>query len=108
MTAIATGLDGAVWTTDNDANTVTRIDRTGSRVTIPVGNRPSGIAAGAGAMWVAYRGDGKLARIDLETHTPTRLISVGSAPAGVAFGAGLGVGGQQRRRHRQPHQPAYR
>ena len=88
VTAIATGLDGAVWTTDDDANTVTRIDRTGSRVTIPVGNRPSGIAAGAGAMWVAYRGDGTLARIDLATHTPTRLITVGSAPAGVAFGAG--------------------
>ena len=84
-TAVAVGA-GAVWVTDSDANTVTRIDPTGLATPIPVGNGPSAIAIGAGAVWVADTLDDAIVRIDPSTRAVTNTITVGRAPVGVTFG----------------------
>ena len=47
-------------------NTVTRIDPATGKVAgaaIPVGNRPSDVAVGGGAVWVANQGDDSVTRI---------------------------------------------
>jgi YVTN family beta-propeller protein len=86
-TAVAVGED-AVWVTDTDANTVTRIDPTGLLTPIAVGHGPSAVAVGAGAVWVADTLDNAIVRIDPSTHAVTSTIPVGQAPSGVAVGAG--------------------
>ena len=56
-----------MWVTNNDDNSVTRLDPQTGRVVgapIPVGQRPLGIASGAGAVWVANHGDHTITRID--------------------------------------------
>jgi serine/threonine-protein kinase len=55
-----------VWVTNHDDNTVTRIDATTGRVIgapVTVGEKPLGIAAGAGAIWVANYGSDTVTRI---------------------------------------------
>ena len=48
--------EGAVWTANYRAGTVSRIDpRTGTVVAIPVGRNPTAIAVGEGAVWVTAR-----------------------------------------------------
>jgi YVTN family beta-propeller protein len=53
---------------------------------IPLGGRPSAIASGAGAVWVADHDDGTVVRIDPNTQR-TRAIAVGFEPRSVAVGA---------------------
>src|SRR5262249_36580636 len=84
--AVAVGAD-AVWVTDRDANTVTRVDPTGLLTPIPVGHGPSAIAVGEDAVWVVDSLDDKLVRIDPGTRSVTATIPVGRAPTGVAVGA---------------------
>lgn len=86
-TAVAVGA-GAVWVTDSDANTVTRIDPTGLQTPIPVGHGPSGIAVGADGVWVADTLDDAVVRIDPTTRAVTATVPVGRAPTGVAIGEG--------------------
>ena len=86
-TAVAVGA-GAVWVTDSDANSVTRIDPTGLLTPIPVGHGPSAIAVGAGGVWVADTLDDAVVRVDPGTRAVTAVIPVGRAPTGVAVGAG--------------------
>jgi YVTN family beta-propeller protein len=50
---------------------------------IPLGSRPSAIAAGAGTVWVADHDDGTLVRIDAATEQD-RAIAVGLEPRSVA------------------------
>ena len=55
-----------MWVTNNDDNTVTRIDAKTGRVVgspIPVGSKPLGIATGAGAVWVANHESDTVTRI---------------------------------------------
>ena len=54
---------------------------------IQVGDEPSAVAVGQGAVWVANAGDGTVTRIDPVTYAPTS-ISVGGAPAGIAVAGG--------------------
>ena len=56
--------------------------------TIPVGNSPSGITTGGGAVWVANGLDGTVSRIDPGTNTVVQTIDVGNDPLGIAYGAG--------------------
>ena len=85
---IAVGED-AVWVTNTDDNTVSRIDPATRNVqTIAVGNSPSGIATGGGAVWVANGLDGTVSRIDPGTNTVVQTIGVGNGPVGIAYGAG--------------------
>jgi YVTN family beta-propeller protein len=66
-------------------DSVAVIDTASNRVVkdISLGGRPSGIAAGAGAVWVADYDDGTVVRIDLETER-TRAIALGLEPGSVA------------------------
>ena len=85
--AVALGAD-AVWVTDGDADTVTRVDPTGLLTPIPVGRGPSAIAVGEDGVWVVNSLDDTLIRIDPATLAPTATFNVGRAPTGVAVGAG--------------------
>ena len=85
LTSVAVGSD-AVWFTDREANTVTRVDPTGLLTTIPVGHGPSAIAIGAGAVWVADSLDDRVVRIDPSTRAVTTTIPVGQDPVGIAVG----------------------
>jgi peptide/nickel transport system substrate-binding protein len=87
LAALAVGPD-AVWFTDSEANTVTRVDPSGYLSPIAVRGRPSAIAAGAGAVWVAAFDDDAVVRIDPRTREVTKTIPVGAAPGGIAVGAG--------------------
>ena len=67
-----------------------RLDpRTNSVVTIPVGDAPAALAAGAGALWAANSGDGTISRIDPASNRVVRRIDVGNVPAGLAFADGV-------------------
>src|SRR5262249_59902420 len=55
---------------------------------ITVGNGPSGIATGAGAVWVVNSLDGTVSRIDPGTNTVVQTIGVGSEPVGIVYAAG--------------------
>ena len=81
------------------ADTVIRIDPKTNAVTdrIPVGRKTSGLAVGAGHVWVANLADGTISMIDPGTKQ-VRTIAVQGAPTGIAVGDGT-VGGCGRRRH---------
>jgi peptide/nickel transport system substrate-binding protein len=69
--------------------TVSRIDSTGAvTAPTPVGPGASGIASGAGAVWVADTLADTLVRIDPTADSATTPIRVGRGPRGVAVGAG--------------------
>jgi YVTN family beta-propeller protein len=55
--------------------------------TISVGRRPTALAFGEGALWVANQGDDSVTRVDPGTGA-TDVIRVGDAPVGVAVGSG--------------------
>jgi len=88
-TGVARG-EGAVWVTNANDGTVSRIDPVtrSVRQIITVGSSPSGIAVGAGAVWVANYFDGTVSRIDPETNTVVDTIAVGNGATAVALGEG--------------------
>lgn len=55
---------------------------------VKVGDRPGGVAVGAGSVWVANSGDGTVSRIDPSTKVRIDTIQVGAEPSGIAFGYG--------------------
>ena len=77
--------DGAsVWVLDRDLGTVTLVDPVaGIGETIRVGNDPTDMAGGLGALWVSDI-DGVLWRVDLVTHDVT-TIEIGSPLASIAL-----------------------
>src|SRR5262249_28891773 len=87
VTGLAAG-DGAVWVTDADAGTVTRIASAGRLAPVAVGHGPNGIAVGAGSIWVADSLDDAVARIDPVKRRVVARIPVGQTPTGVAVGGG--------------------
>ena len=54
---------------------------------VPIGAAPSGVASGAGAVWVSNYNTGTVSRIDLATRAVVP-IQAGSTPSGIAVGAG--------------------
>ena len=78
---------------DTFENTVWRVGIEAGRVlgTITVGSHPSGVAVGAGAVWVACS-DGTVARIDPNgaggLGRVVRTIRIGATPNGIAVGDG--------------------
>ncbi len=86
-TDIAAGA-GAVWLPNAYADTVTRVDATGLRTTIPVGRRPAAVAVGLGGVWVVDALDDTLVRINPTTHAVVGSIGVGRFPDGVTVGLG--------------------
>ena len=57
--------------------------------TIGVGQGPTAIATGAGAVWVALADTGAVARTDPRTNRVTATIRVGHRPQGVVVGGGV-------------------
>jgi len=88
--AIVAGL-GAVWVTNEEAGTVSKIDPLTRSVldTIEVGSDPVAIAIGEGAVWVANGGDGTVMRINPDANKVVNTIAVGNGPAGVAVAKGF-------------------
>ncbi len=81
----------AVWVTNPNVSTVTRIDPIEQDVqdsTIQVGENPTGIAAGFDAVWVVESGGPSVSRISPDTNQVVKTISVGNGPAGIAVGEG--------------------
>jgi len=62
---------------------------------IPVGDRPTSVAVGAGAVWTLNADDQTISRIDLSTHQ-VRSIGIGAIPKDIAIGAGAVWVGSQR------------
>jgi YVTN family beta-propeller protein len=60
----------------------------GVTAVVPVGSSPSGLAAGAGAVWVTNYNDNTVSRIDLARHAIVQTIPVDSTPSAIAVGAG--------------------
>ena len=88
LPGIAIGF-GSIWAVSEGDKVITRISRTGTVLsTIPFGDEPSAIAAGAGAVWVADKMDDRVARIDPTKGDVEAQIPVGEHPTGVAVGAG--------------------
>jgi YVTN family beta-propeller protein len=78
---------GSLWASQRGANQVARIDpSTGDMIkAITVGNGPTGMAVGDGAVWVANSLDGTVTRINSETNTIAATVpTVGNGPTGVA------------------------
>ena len=73
-----------------EANAAGIIDAGSGRITgqVPLGEIPSGVASGAGSVWVALPASGQVARLDPATDTVTQRILVGGNPTGIAFGGG--------------------
>jgi DNA-binding SARP family transcriptional activator/DNA-binding beta-propeller fold protein YncE len=80
---------GSAWVSNYRGNSISVV-RPGSREveTIEVPGGPLGIAAGAGAVWVATFWTKELVRIDPETRRVVRRIPIGDGPLAVAVGAG--------------------
>jgi YVTN family beta-propeller protein len=88
-TDLAVSDDGTVWVVGEDANVVTRVDgSSGATTHIPVGNVPTEVRVGAGAVWVTLALEDSLVRIDPRTGAVQKTIAVGRYPVGVAVGAG--------------------
>jgi YVTN family beta-propeller protein len=83
--AIAADASG-VWVASEQAAAVTRIEpATGVTLAAPIPlqpGRPTSLAVGAGAIWVAAS-DGTLRRIDPRAYRVTDLINVGGSPVAV-------------------------
>ena len=82
---------GSVWVSNSDSANVQRFSpvtfEEGPLKVIPVGRRPSGLAFGEGAIWVAITGDDLVTRIDPGSYAVSS-IPVGDGPTAVAVGAG--------------------
>jgi YVTN family beta-propeller protein len=79
----------ATHTTAIAADAVGLIDARGDQVSnqVPVGQAPTAVAVGDGAVWAANATAGTVSRIDPRTHT-TQQIQVGASPSGIAVGGG--------------------
>jgi len=82
---------GSAWVADADASLVVQVDaQSGAvRARVPVGNRPSAIAATSrgDAVWVVNGPDGTVTRIDTTTARVTAAITVGTNPTGIGIGS---------------------
>lgn len=77
-------------TTGEAIDTVSRIDLATDSVsaTIDVGSQPTGVATGAGSVWVVNSGDDTVSRIDPASNEVTATVPVGDAPWDIAIGDG--------------------
>ena len=81
--------EGRIWITEDDA--IREIDPVRNAVSKPIavgGDTLSGIAAGAGAVWVADPFQGKVWRVETEPKVVKTAIELDTWVAGLAFGEG--------------------
>jgi YVTN family beta-propeller protein len=84
---------GFIWVANSGDETVRRFSPQtwdiGAVESLTVCRTPSGIAAGAGSIWVSCAGDDLVARLPAGlSPASTVQIPVGDGPTAVAFGAG--------------------
>jgi hypothetical protein len=72
-----------LWVTDG-TDGLTMVGSAGHTRTIPVRGQPTGLAAGAGSVWVASTAAGTLTRVDPDRGTVTATVRVGERPYAVA------------------------
>jgi YVTN family beta-propeller protein len=78
--------EGSAWFVSG-IGTVARI--TGSETSSGfAGSGPSAVTVGAGAVWVANKGENAVVRINPRTLSVVRTVSVGRSPRGIAFADG--------------------
>ena len=72
------------------ANSLAVIDPRANRIvaSVPVGSRPTAVAVGEGAVWVANTAAGTVARIDPRARTVVETIGIGAPVIDVAAGDG--------------------
>ncbi len=77
-------------TTGEAIDTVSRIDLATATVsaTIDVGSQPTGVATGAGSVWVVNSGDDTVSRIDPATNEVTATVPVGDGAWDIAIADG--------------------
>jgi YVTN family beta-propeller protein len=73
-------MDNLVWRVDPATNSLKR--------SIAVGNHPTGVAVGAGSVWVANEGGGTVSRIDPSANKVVATIRLAHSPGAVAVGYG--------------------
>jgi class 3 adenylate cyclase len=81
---------GAIWVGNLDDRTLTKIDAREhtSSGTFPLENRtPTGIAVGAGSVWVAHGALGKLAQVDPQFGQVVKTLDVAGEALGSSNGA---------------------
>jgi streptogramin lyase len=87
--SVALGLSAA-WFVSSAGRTMSKLDPQSPAVeqTFAVGNGPSGVAVGDGAVWVANSRDGTVSRVNPGGGKP-KTIKLGSPPGGIvaAYGA---------------------
>jgi len=86
--SIALGSDAA-WFVSSAGETLSKLDPESVAITqtFPVGNGPSGISVGEGAVWVANSRDGTVSRVLPQGGGP-KTIEVGQTPGGIAAAYG--------------------
>ena len=81
--------EGGVWLSVQTDGVVQQLDGDGHHVRhISVGEGPTGVAVGAGSVWVANSGDGTVSRIDPTAGKVIATIEVGGRADEVAVGEG--------------------
>ena len=53
-----------------------------------MGDGPTGIAVGGGGVWLTNNVDGTVSRINAQSNTELRRITVGAGPTAIAYGFG--------------------
>jgi len=81
---------GGAGVVATSANSLAAIDAKNANVLAApqVGDTPTAVAVGSGAVWVLNAGEQTLSRVDPRSRTVVRTIPVGSPPSDVAVGAG--------------------
>jgi YVTN family beta-propeller protein len=89
-TAVELTTGGGTSTVTVVPNSVAIIDPATNRVVgdVPVGERPTAVAVGAGGVWVANADDGTVARIDPKSYRVVKTIGVGADVTDIAIGFG--------------------
>ena len=107
--SVASSAD-AVWVTNPDVETVTRIDPNEQEIrdSIPVGENPTGIAVGFDAVWVVNSGGQSVSRISPDTNEVVGDTDRGrERPGGHRGRRGYRVGDQPVRRDDLAHRPRH-
>ena len=86
--AVAGGMSGCGGSEERRAGGESSADAAPDVAVIEVGDAPSSVAVGAGAVWVANFNDDDVVRVDPLSGKATAKIPVGNGPFSVAVGEG--------------------
>jgi YVTN family beta-propeller protein len=90
--ALSSGGPGSTKSTASPgANAVSAVDTSNGHPSgsVELASSPSGIAYGAGSVWVTSSDQDSVSRVDPRSETLQQTIGVGDGPAGIAYGDGF-------------------